>query len=73
MMSGEYFLSEKVKQDQKREKKREQKEDHKQSKAVERNKSLQAPKEEDVPAAVKYVNRKPTDIEGLKNKFLKPK
>jgi hypothetical protein len=40
MMSGEYFLSEKVKQDQKREKKREQKEDHKQSKAVERNKSL---------------------------------
>lgn len=29
MMSGEYFLSEKVKQDQKREKKREQKEDHK--------------------------------------------
>jgi len=40
MMSGEYFLSEKVKQDQKRDKKREQKEDHKQSKAVERNKSL---------------------------------
>ena len=61
MMSGEYFLSEKVKDEQKKEKKRAEKEEYKLAKAVERNKNLEAPKEEE-----KYVNRKPTDIESLK-------
>jgi len=71
MMTGEYFLSEKAKKDISREKKREQKEDRKEGKALERNKTLEVP--EDEPSAAKYVNKKPTDIEGLKNKFLKSK
>ena len=76
MMTGEYFLSEKVKEDIKREKKREQKETRKQERAQERNKTLAAPEEEEVkeqPQTHKYVNKKPSNIDDLKSKFLKKK
>jgi ribosomal RNA assembly protein len=43
MATGEYFLSEKAKDDIKREKKREQKEDLKSAKVNERNRTLAAP------------------------------
>ncbi len=74
MMTGEYFLSEKAKDQQKRDKKREQKESRKEIRAVERNLTLNAPDEEDIAAQPhKYVNKKPTNVEDLKQKFLKKK
>lgn len=73
MMSGEYFLSDKAKDKLQKEKKREQKEARKEQKIQDRNKTLQAPEDEDAPEKVKYENRKPTDIDSLKNKFLKKK
>lgn len=73
-MTGEYFLSEKAKEDIKREKKREQKDNRKQERAQERNKTLTAPEEEEVaPTTHKYVNKKPSNVEDLKSKFLKKK
>ena len=73
MMTGEYFLSEKAKDDIKREKKREQKDTRKQERAQERNKTLTAPEEEAAPSTHKYVNKKPSNVEDLKSKFLKKK
>lgn len=72
-MTGEYFLSEKAKDDIKREKKREQKDTRKQERAQERNKTLTAPEEEVAPSTHKYVNKKPSNVEDLKSKFLKKK
>lgn len=72
-MTGEYFLSEKAKDDIKREKKREQKDTRKQERAQERNKTLTAPEEEAVLSTHKYVNKKPSNVEDLKSKFLKKK
>jgi hypothetical protein len=71
MMTGEYFLSAKARDMQKKDKKREQKEQRKETKAVERNLTLEAP-EEDEPAH-KYVNKKPSSVDDLKQKFLKKK
>ncbi len=76
MMTGEYFLSEKAKDDIKREKKRDQKDTRKSDKAQERNKTLAAPVEEeagDTLHAHKYVNKKPQNVDDLKSKFLKKK
>ena len=73
MMSGEYFLSEKAKERKQKEKKREQKANKKVERAEERNRTLVAPEEESgpsAPAAKKYVNEKPSDVDALKNKFL---
>lgn len=67
-MTGEYFLSEKQKDDIAREKKRDAKADRKAAKVDQRNKSLVAPEE---PEAAKYVNQKPKDLDALKAKFLK--
>lgn len=71
MATGEYFLSEKAKDDIKREKKREQKDDRKNAKITERNRTLQAPEDAEEPRESKYENKKPKDIESLKKKFLK--
>lgn len=75
MMTGEYFLSNKAKEQEKREKKREQKESRKEQRAVQRNSTLDAPDEDqpDEPAAAKYVNKKPSSVDELKKKFLKSK
>ena len=70
MMSGEYFLSEKAKDKLEKEKKREQKESRKQERVQERNRTLEAPNE-DEDERPRYENRKPTDVDALKNKFLK--
>lgn len=72
MMSGEYFLSDKAKDKIQKEKKREQKEQRKEQKIADRNKTLAVP-DEDEASKPKYENRKPTDIDSLKNKFLKKK
>jgi hypothetical protein len=72
MMTGEYFLSEKTKELQKKEKKREQKEQRKESKAIERNQTLEAPEEQEA-VSEKYINRKPSSVDDLKQKFLKKK
>ena len=75
-MTGEYFLSEKAKEDIKREKKRDQKDTRKQDRAQERNKTLAAPEDEEATEAQqahKYVNKKPTNVDDLKSKFLKKK
>ena len=71
MMTGEYFLSEKQKAIEAHHKKREQKEDRKTQKVAERNKNLTAP--EDAEKGQKYENKKPKDIDALKDKFLKKK
>jgi len=72
MMTGEYFLSAKQRDQDKKDKKREQKESRKEQKAEERNMTLTAP-DEDGPTAHKYVNKKPSSVEDLKQKFLKKK
>ena len=80
MMTGEYFLSDKAKENIEREKKREQKEQKKQDKIHEKMKVFEAPKEdleatakkEEKAAATKASNTKP-DLEELKKKFLKKK
>jgi len=66
MMTGEYFLSEKTKDLQKKEKKREQKEQRKETKAVERNKTLEAPDETEPVQTEKYINKKPSSVDDLK-------
>ena len=73
MMTGEYFLSQKAKDQEKRDKKREQKETRKTERAEERNLTLTAPKEDDDAPTKKYENRKPSSVEDLKSKFLKKK
>lgn len=75
MASGEHFLSENQKEKIKEEKKREQKVERKAAKITERNKTLEVPSEEQPRApkgdGSKYENKKPSDIESLKKKFLK--
>jgi len=69
MMTGEYFLSDKAKDRIAKDKKREQKAGRKEQKVTDRNKSLQAPDEEE-PQPGAYKNEKPSDMDSLKNKFL---
>jgi ribosomal RNA assembly protein len=69
MMTGEYFLSDKAKDRIAKDKKREQKAGRKEQKVTDRNKSLQAPDEEE-PQTGAYKNEKPSDMDSLKNKFL---
>ena len=73
-MSGEYFLTEKMKEEKQNEKKREQKAQRKQDKIDTKNKQLIAPDED------KKITEKPVfnvavkpDINELKKKFLKKK
>ena len=75
MMSGEYFLSEKAKEDLKNKKRREEKLARKQEKQLEKSKLFQAPEETVPPKKTKSEGNeagtlKP-NIEELKNKFLK--
>ena len=71
MFSGEYFLTEKMKQEQHEEKKRDQKAQRKQEKIDQKNRQFEAPVEiASKPVASGYA--KP-DIDELKNKFLKKK
>lgn len=72
MMTGEYFLSEQAKGRIAKEKKRDQKAERKETKVNDRNKSLQAPVDDDEPKAAKdsYENKKPSDMDSLKSKFL---
>ena len=72
MMTGEYFLSKSARDAEKKEKKREQKAERKETRAQERNMTLNAPEDEEV-AAKKYENKKPANLEDLKQKFLKKK
>lgn len=83
MATGEYFLSDKQKNHKENEKKRDEKENRKTEKINERNKNLEAPAEDRkgskaaLASAVasrtdnKYENKKPSDVEALKKKFLK--
>lgn len=78
MMTGEYFLSEKVKENIEREKKREQKELKKQDKIDKKNANLVAPEDTPLVAPIEVAkveasakkSSKP-DIDELKKKFLK--
>ena len=80
MMTGEYFLSDKAKENIEREKKRTEKEQKKQDKIDKKNSLLIAPTEDaavpqsdqvvEVAVAKKPQSTKP-DIEELKKKFLK--
>lgn len=80
MMTGEYFLSDKAKENIEREKKRAEKEQKKQDKIDKKNSLLIAPTEDtivpasdkiaEVPLAKKSQTTKP-DIDELKKKFLK--
>ena len=80
MMTGEYFLSDKAKENIEREKKRAEKEQKKQDKIDKKNSLLIAPTEDTaVPTSDKVVEvavaKKPQstkpDIDELKKKFLK--
>ena len=74
MFSGEYFLSEKAKEDKKRELKRESKELRKQEKIANRNKDFEAPEEEaPVKSKEKHNSSAKPDVNELKKKFLKKK
>lgn len=72
MMTGEYFLSDKAKDRIAKEKKRDQKAGRKEQKVSDRNKSLQAPADDEEPRTTKdsYENKKPSDMDSLKSKFL---
>ena len=78
MMSGEYFLSDKAKEDLKNKKKREEKLARKQEKIEAKNREFEAP-EEDLPVKKEKKARRQSnedmpkrpEIEDLKNKFLK--
>lgn len=74
MFSGEYFLTEKVKQEQQNERKRDQKAQRKAAKIEEKNRQFVAPDEDEKPSTkpVASGHSKP-DINELKNKFLKKK
>lgn len=81
MMSGEYFLTDKVKDDMKNKKKREEKIAQKQLKLEAKAKEYDAP-EGDLPAAQDKKSKKESsdaaihkrpDVDELKNKFLKKK
>ena len=80
-MSGEYFLTDKVKDDMKNKKKREEKIAQKQLKLEAKAKEYDAP-EGDLPAAQDKKSKKESsdaamhkrpDVDELKNKFLKKK
>ena len=76
MMTGEYFLSEKAKENIKNQRKREQKLSRKQEKVEAKNREFEAPEEDDAPKtkqAQLYDGEQKPDIEQLKNKFLKRK
>lgn len=76
MMTGEYFLSDKAKENIEREKKREAKEQRKQEKIQEKMKVFEAPPEEEVqPKKDEKLSTKSSkpDIDELKKKFLKKK
>jgi hypothetical protein len=76
MMTGEYFLSDKAKENIEREKKREAKEQRKLDKIQEKMKVFEAPPEEEVqPKKEEKLSAKSSkpDIDELKKKFLKKK
>ncbi len=73
MMTGEYFLSEKAKDNIEKEKKRAVKEQKKQEKIEQKLKVLEAPAEEVKEDKVPTVKSSKPDLEELKKKFLKKK
>lgn len=74
MFSGEYFLTEKMKQEQQNERKRDQKAARKQEKIDAKNRQFVAPDEDQRPEGkVVAAGKGKPDINELKNKFLKKK
>ena len=76
MITGEYFLGEKAKENAEKEKKREAKAAKKQEKVEAKLRDLQAPEEvvpEVVVQATEQKKSSKPDIDALKKKFLKKK